>query len=92
MNKRKSSKLWLIAAAILLAYFSYIAIDQEKVLNTKRVEMRNIQAKIGEEKKLGEELKQEKEALNSDDYIEKVAREKLGMVKYGERVFIDVNK
>ena len=41
---------------------------------------------------VNKELNKQKEMINSDEYIEKVAREKLGMVKKGERVFVDVGE
>lgn len=53
--------------------------------------MKNIQAKVEEEIVINEELKRQKEILDTDEYIEKVAREKLGMVKPGEKIFIDIN-
>jgi cell division protein FtsB len=34
----------------------------------------------------------ERDEISSDESIEKIAREKLGMVKDGERVFVDTNK
>jgi cell division protein FtsB len=54
--------------------------------------MKNIEAKIIGENKQNETLKKQKDTMNSDEYIEKTAREKLGMVKPGERVFVDVNR
>ena len=39
-----------------------------------------------------EELKKMKENINSDEYIEQIAREKLGMYYPNERVYIDVEK
>jgi cell division protein FtsL len=61
-------------------------------LDRKNNEMKNIEAKITGENKQNETLKKQKDTMNSDEYIEKIAREKLGMVKPGERVFVDVNK
>ena len=69
-----------------------MTIDQQKVINSKEMELKNIQEKIKAEEKLNAELKKQKEMINSDEYIEKVAREKLGMVKKNEKVFIDMNK
>lgn len=39
-----------------------------------------------------EQLKEELAGVNTDEYLERMAREKLGMVKSNERVFIDVTK
>jgi cell division protein FtsB len=30
--------------------------------------------------------------VNSDEYNEKIARDKLGMVKSGDKVFVDIGK
>lgn len=92
MNKRKTSKLGLFIIIGFFLYFAYVFVDQQKVLYAKDVEMQNIQTKIKEEIKLNEDLKKQKEMLGSDEYIEKVAREKLGMVKPGEKIFVDINK
>ena len=92
MNKRKKSKLGLFVIIGFFVYFAYVFIDQQKVLYAKEIEMNSIQMKIEEETKLNKELKKQKEMLGSDEYVEKIAREKLGMVKPGERIFVDINK
>jgi cell division protein FtsB len=73
-------------------YFAYVMVEQQKVIYSKEAEMASIGAKIKEEEKNMEELKKQKDIINSDEYIEKIAREKLGMVKKGEKIFVDVNK
>jgi len=92
MNKRKISKLWIVAVVGLVWYFSYILIGQQKELFTKRAEMSDLQAKIEQGEKLKKVLLKQNDDINSNEYVEKVAREELGMIKPGEKVFIDVNK
>lgn len=48
--------------------------------------------KIAQQEKETKKLMQIKEKYNSNEYIEKIAREKLGYVKPGEKIYIDVNK
>lgn len=91
-HERKKSKLMLFIIIAFLGYFTYTIIDQQNIFNVKSIEMKVLESKIREEKKTGEELKKQEEMFNSDEYIEKIAREKLGMVKKGEKVFIDTNK
>ena len=43
------------------------------------------------EQKRGEEIDNIKQNVNTDEYIEKIAREKLGMIRKDEILFIDVN-
>ncbi|MBO5364889.1 MAG: septum formation initiator family protein, partial [Clostridia bacterium] len=39
-----------------------------------------------------EKLEKELENLNDPEYLEKIAREKLGLVRPNERVFVDANQ
>lgn len=95
MNKRKKS-LWSVIYTIVLIvlsiYSAVTMIDQQKILYAKNIELKSIQSKIEDENKNKEELTKQKGTVNSDDYVERVAREKLGMVKHGEKVFVDINK
>ena len=77
---------------IIFIYFAYTVVGQQKIMNNKNLDMIKIQSKIDEENKENEKLKKEKDQLNSDEYIEKTAREKLGMVKKNERVYVDIGK
>lgn len=92
MNKRKSSRFWTFIIVGLFVYFAYTMFEQEKVFYNKNREMNDIETKLNEEEKLENDLKSEMEILNSDEYNENVAREELGMVKRGEKIFIDINR
>jgi cell division protein FtsB len=92
MNKRKKPGLGIYILLMIFLYLSYIAVDQQKLLHAKNLELEKVENKIREEELLNEELAREKEMIQSDEYKEKVAREKLGMVKKNERVFVDIGK
>jgi len=92
MNRRKKSKFGLFVVIAFLLYFAYTAVGQQKLLYEKGLEVEKIQEKVKQETLVNKELNKQKEMINSDEYIEKVAREKLGMVKKGERVFVDVGE
>lgn len=92
MSKRKKSRFGLFILLIFALYFAYEMVGQQKLLYSKSLEMQKIESKVKEEKKVNEDLVKEQQTMNSDEYIEKVAREKLGMVKEGERVFVDTGR
>ena len=54
-------------------------------------ELDKIQSNIEQENELNKKLLQQKQEVKSDEYIEKIARENLGMIKDGEKIFIDVD-
>lgn len=82
----------IILFIIITAYIISIFISQQKMLNTYRADIQTYEAKKEAEMESKEELLAMKENLNSTEYIEKVAREKLGMYLPNERVYIDIAK
>jgi len=91
MNRKKILKWMLFITIPIIVYLLFVIVEQQEILMQKEQAIRNVQAKIEEEKRLNEELKRQKEILNTDEYVERVAREKLGMVKPGEKIFIVVD-
>lgn len=92
MKKKKKSKFWLFILVLLAVVVSPILIDQQRVLYAKNQEMQDLNHKITDETKHKSELEKKKAMLNTDEYAERVAREKLGMIKSDEKVFVDVNR
>lgn len=87
--KRKNifKKLFVIA---FLIYFIYTLISQQRTLNSY-ANMKNTyndDIEVAEEE--NQELQKMKDNINSDEYIERIAREKLDMYYPNERVYIDV--
>jgi cell division protein FtsB len=67
-------------------------VNQQRIIFNKNLELSRLEEKIAEEKTVNEELKKESEIIQDDEYIEKIAREKLGMVKKNERIYVDIGK
>jgi cell division protein FtsL len=92
MNKRKRSLPTLFFVIVFFVYFVVTLIEQQKIIYVNNVKANDIQSKIQSELRANEELKKYRENLDSDEYIEKIAREKLGMIKPGERIFFDIDR
>jgi len=93
MNKKAivMFKIELIVLVVLVIHSLFISVEQQQIFNTKEKDIKEIQAKIQEEKDTKEKLMELEKILDTDEYVEEVAREKLGMVKPGEKVFVDVD-
>lgn len=77
---------------ILIAYFSYTFYTQQLQINKYNSQIEILENDISYKEDLTETYKEARENVNSDEYIEKVAREELGLIKPYEKIFIDVNK
>jgi cell division protein FtsL len=80
-----------IVMILLAVYLAYSLTAQYITIRNARAQEARIQAQIEEIKKENEKLKDEIERMRSDEYIERIARERLGLIKFGEVMFVDVN-
>lgn len=87
--KKFYKKIFIGIAAI---YIVSIFVSQQETLNTYHQEVENYetQKEIAEETKAS--LTAMKDNVSSPEYIEEIAREKLGMYLPNERVYIDISK
>ena len=90
MNMKKLLKKVIII--VILLYFSYMIISQQKSLNSYAESKRYYSNQISIEQENNKELNETKENINSLEYIEKIAREKLDMYLPNEKVYIDVTQ
>ena len=88
----KSKILKRIIIVAVLIYAVYTFISQQKLLNAYTAEADDYNTQIEEEKEIKQELADTKEHLNSKEYIEDIAREKLDMYLPNEKVYIDISK
>lgn len=87
-KKRNVLKKLLIIA--FLIYFIYTIISQQRTLNSYATIKDSYNDDIEMAQEENQELQEMKDNINSDEYIEQIAREKLDMYYPNERVYIDV--
>ena len=75
----------------ILAYIFYIFIGQQKTLNSYKNTQNYYSEQLNSQLAYQESLYETKSNIDSKEYIEKVAREKLDMYLPNERVYIDKN-
>lgn len=82
-------KVFLIAVGV---YIISMFISQQQLLNTYQKEIGKYETQKQEAEETKESLIAMKDNVNSPEYIEEIAREKLGMYLPNERVYIDIGK
>lgn len=93
MKNKKINKLFgKVLVLMFIIYFVYTVIAQQKTLNCYAQEKDKYNDNIETAQEEQDELKEMKDNINSDEYIEQIAREKLGMYYPNERVYIDIEK
>ena len=85
-NKKILRNLLIIA---IIAYIAFVFIDQQKTLNEYSKNTEELSQQIASEKATNEDLNEQKDNVNSLEFIEEMAREKLDMYCANERVYVD---
>ena len=86
ISKKIYKKLLIIAVAI---YAILTLINQQNSLNQYTQDGEKLAAELKEEQEYKEQLAKQKEEVNSLEFIEETAREKLDMYLPNERVYVD---
>lgn len=85
----KLKRIIIIGVAIYVIYTFFV---QQKTLNAYKADENRYLEQIALEEERKEELNQTKLNINSEEYIEEIAREKLDMYYPNEKVYIDISK
>ncbi|MBR3255323.1 MAG: septum formation initiator family protein [Clostridia bacterium] len=88
MNKTKKIYKKLLIAAIGL-YVLLTLINQQSTINQYTKDSQKLAGQIQEEQEYKEKLAKEKDEVDSIEFIEQTAREKLDMYLPNERVYVD---
>lgn len=91
-NKKKSLKfnnLYFFIMIFMVLSFSTYLIYKYNSLFMYNQKLELLSKEVEEANKINEDLKSQTEYKNSKEYIEKIARDKLGMVKSNEIIFYD---
>lgn len=80
-----------ILIILFIVYFISVMVNQQDKLNTYKQSQAYYETKYSEEVARQEELKALKDNIDTPEYIEQLAREKLDMYLPNERVYIDIN-
>jgi len=91
MNKVASKLLKTILITAILMYTGLTIFKQEAAFNKYDSEIEKYERLIEEEQLKNEQLVSTREKISSREYIEEIAREKLGLVMPNEIVFVDAN-
>lgn len=92
MNIFKINKIMNLILIVFIIYAIFTFINQQSKLNSYNQDISYYSAQIEDLKEKKEELIATQENVNSEEYIEEVAREKLDMYLPNEIIYIDISK
>lgn len=88
-KKLKFNRIIIIG---IIIYVIYAFISRQQVLSSYQKEEQYYLDLISKEQQHNSELLEVKDNIDSTEFIEEIARDKLGMYLPNERVYIDISK
>ncbi|MBU3110649.1 FtsB family cell division protein [Clostridium lacusfryxellense] len=86
---RKKIKIKNVVLVFAMVYVCYILIGQQATMVRQKKELKKYNVELQKKKEEKKALQDEVELSKTDKYIEKLAREILGLVKEGETPVMD---
>ena len=90
-TKENNLKVKIILLIIICSAMIIRGIMQQPEIIENKNTIANINEEIEYEKIRQSEVEEMRESVDTDEYIERIARDKLGMIKENERIFVDVS-
>lgn len=85
-------KWFRLVLMAIFAYFLYVCLGQQGDLRAITQETEMTKVRLEQVKQINQGLSEERDRLNTSGYVEKLAREELGLVKPGEVPYIPAGK
>lgn len=89
-KNHRSIKVW--AVILVSGAMVFKGVMQMPQIHNNKQNIVQLQEKIEYEKIRQSEIDELKDEVNTDEYIEKIASEKLGLVKNNAKIFVDVSE
>lgn len=92
-KKHNLQKLSLkkVIVVVALCFVAVMFIKQFGRISYYNGQIKDLEVKISEQEKISEELTNRQDVYTSKEYVEKIARDTLGLVRANEKVYIDSN-
>ncbi len=89
--KNNDKKLKIVLLILVCCVMVIKGIMQQPQILENKAEIQRLKQEIEYEKSRQEDIQKMRENIETDEYIERIARDKLGMMKQNEKVFIDAS-
>ena len=90
--RKNNIKIKLLLLVAICSVMIIRGIMQQPQILANKAEIERLEAEKQYELDRQDEIKEMTEMIETDEYIEKIAREKLGLIKKNEKIFLDVSK
>ena len=92
LNILSNKFVLLVLSLIFLIYFTVTIVSQSKTIESNKAVLDHYNASLAEQQAIEQEIKEEESLVGTDEYVESIARDTLGLCKTNEKIFVDTKE
>ncbi len=91
-NVLSSKFVILVLSLVFLIYFTVTIVGQSKTIESSKTVLQHYNDSLEQQQAIEQEIKNEESLVGTDEYIESIARDTLGLCKTNEKLFVDTKE
>ncbi len=88
-----SNKFVLIVLSFaFLIYFTVTMVGQSKTIDANKAVLDHYNESLAQQQQVEQEINEQESLVGTDEYVESIARDTLGLCKTNEKIFVDTKE
>ncbi|MBR2471598.1 MAG: septum formation initiator family protein [Clostridia bacterium] len=92
LNMLSNKFVLIVLSFVFLIYFTVTIIGQSKTIDANKAVLDHYNESLAEQQAIEQEIKEEESLVGTDEYVEEIARDTLGLCKTNEKIFVDTKE
>ncbi|MBR2846519.1 MAG: septum formation initiator family protein [Clostridia bacterium] len=92
LNILSNKFVLIVLSFVFLIYFTVTIIGQSKTIDANKAVLDHYNESLAEQQAIEQEIKEEESLVGTDEYVESIARDTLGLCKTNEKIFVDTKE
>ena len=92
LNILSNKFVLFVLSFVFLIYFTVTMIGQSKTIDANKAVLDHYNESLAQQQEVEQKINEEESLVGTDEYVESIARDTLGLCKTNEKIFVDTKE
>ena len=92
LNILSNKFVLFVLSFVSLIYFTVTMIGQSKTIDANKAVLDHYNESLAQQQEVEQKINEEESLVGTDEYVESIARDTLGLCKTNEKIFVDTKE
>ena len=92
LNILSNKFVLFVLSFVFLIYFTVTMVGQSKTINANKAVLDHYNESLAQQQQVEQEINEQESLVGTDEYVESIARDTLGLCKTNEKIFVDTKE